>query len=80
MLLQQKVENGQILSGLAQAYTENARECFNINDLRRNTQGATYVPFRDMIRIQLFELSSEKQVCFVDDRPRRGGKGEPQQR
>ena len=70
MLLRRKVANREITSEMADAFVNDAKECFTIEDLRKNTQGATYVKFEDMIRIQLFKSSSRQQICVVDDRPR----------
>lgn len=70
VLLDRKVANQEITSEMADAFVENARTRFTIEDLRELAQGATYVPFDVMIRIQLFESSSTQQICVIDDRPR----------
>ena len=54
LLLNQKVANKQISPELAELFIKNAKQRFNIQELRKYTQGSTYVSFIDMITIHLF--------------------------
>ena len=52
LLLNQKVANKQISPELAESFISQAKQRYSIDDLRKYTQGATYVTFNDMIYIQ----------------------------
>lgn len=69
MLLNQKAANKEINCELADTFVNNAKKRFTINNLRQHTQGATYIRFKDMIRIHLFESSSSRQIKIIKDYP-----------
>ena len=71
MLLKQKVDKKQISPLLADTFVQNAKNRYCKNDLIKYSQGSTYVSFNDMIKIQLYESSAEKEIKIVKDNPER---------
>ena len=69
MLLHQKVSAKQITPELCESYIENAKRRYNLSQLRKYTQGSTYVSFRDMIDLYLYETSDKKDIRIIDDDP-----------
>ena len=57
LLLNKKVENGEMSQDMAHSFARDAHHRFSIAQLRHFAQGATYVCFADMIAIHLFESS-----------------------
>jgi hypothetical protein len=75
MLLQRTVENGVLSQEHANNMVRKARIRFgDEEELRHNTEGATYIGFSDMVRIQLFESSDKKTITLIDDRECRGNR------
>ena len=66
-LLEQKVHAKQIHPDLAENMIKNARKRYTIADLRKCSQGATYVSFDDMIKIQLFSSSNKQDIDIIKD-------------
>ena len=66
LLLNKKVENGEMSQDMAHAFARDAHSRFSISQLRDYAQGATYVCFADMIAIHLFESSVEQTILVCD--------------
>ena len=69
LLLNKKVENGEMSQDMAHSFARDAHRRFSIAQLRHFAQGATYVCFADMILIHLFESSVEQTILVCDDHP-----------
>ena len=72
-LLHNKIKNSEISPELANSFLHNAKARYTKDHLRRRCQGSTYVGFEDIVRIQLFESSQNKEINVLierdDDRP-----------
>lgn len=69
MLLKQKKTSKQISTELADSFIQNAKKRFTKDHLYNCAQGATYVSFSDMIKIQLHESSNEQEIIVIKDDP-----------
>ena len=67
MLLKQKTESKQISPLLEEIFVRNVKNCYNKNELMKYTQGSTYVSFSDMIKTQLYESKSDKEIEVIKD-------------
>ena len=64
-LLDRKVKNNEISKELAEAYIFNTKQRYTTNEIEQCGQGATYVDFEDIVRIQLFESSQERLIKVI---------------
>ena len=69
LLLEQKKHSKQISPELADQFIQNAKNRYTKNELYNHAQGATYVSFSDMIKIQLHESSNEQEIQITKDNP-----------
>ena len=69
MLLQQKIRSGQISPELADCFIKHAQHRYKLHQLQNYTQGSTYVSFKDMIKIHLFQSNGEQKILYIKDSP-----------
>ena len=67
MLLKQKVDKKQISPLLADNFVKNAKNQYYKNNFTKYTQGSTYLSLTEMIKIQLYESSDEKEMKVIKD-------------
>ena len=66
--MNQKVQHSQISAKLEQSFVESAKNEYSIDNLKNFAKNPTYVRFDDMIPINLFEISDNKQnITVIND-------------
>ena len=66
-LLYNKVRNKEITQELADTFISNANARYSKHTLLERCQGSTYVGFQNIIKIQLFEASHDKEIAIIID-------------
>ena len=74
LLLSKKVARKEISPELSNTFVWNAKHRFTSEQLRKHTQGATFVKFGDMIAIHLFESSKQQNTHIINECRIRGSR------
>ena len=69
ILLNRKVANSEISPESEDYFLQNTDNTYKIKSLRQCNQGATFLIFEDMIRIQIFESSDTKEIDVINGQP-----------
>ena len=76
LFLHQNISNKKKSPELADNFMQNSKKRCSSSNLQKCTQGETYVKFKDVIDIQLFEsISNKHQITVINDKPGRRASG-----